>query len=140
MQNKVRIIPSEAPKLVNSIRANIIEALNSKTAEISAVPSVEHFRSIEGTNNGHTFKVEYLASETHGNSDQLYVSYDNFEFFNNLDSDFGANDFFRKIDEFTRKKYLYDLNTQTYVIRPKELNFFQDVAQWIRSKTRSKVK
>ena len=137
---KIRIDPSDAPKVVSRIMDNIISGIKSEKVEcIIPEPGMDTFERIAGKFDGHSFEVKYIARSYRDKCPSLYISYDNYEFTSGL-NEMDTSNFFNKLDGFIKKNYMFDLNSRTYVPRPKEIGFFEDVFSWFRSKFNTKVK
>ncbi len=139
MQKKYRIAPTEAPKFLRRVLDSIIDVLKNPTAQYTAEPGLEKFSKIEGKHQQTPFVVKHIIPTRRDADEQLYVSYGDYEFYVDV-HDMNTNGFFEKANALISKKFLYDLNSKTYVPRPVELTFFQDIAQWMRSKLNTKTK
>ena len=143
-QKMVRIDPSDAPDFVRRVLDSIINTIQDSSSQYYATPGVKHFHAINGivkdtvTQYDCDFMVRYEAPSVRGKREQLYVSYGNFEF--TLLDNADAHKFIDGADACIRSRFVYDLNSKTYVLRPRELTFFEDVKQWVKSKMKTKTK
>ena len=129
-QKKVRITPSDAPKFVRMVTDDIIDVLKNPNSQYSAEPTtLSHFKEIRGTHKDNEFVVKHIEAKSRDQREQLYVSYGNFEFYSDLAN---LRDFFERADACIKHKFVYDLNSKSYVPRPEEIGFFKDVSQWLK--------
>ena len=122
------IIPTEAPELVNYVAQGIIRAIKSPDAEYTVKPGIEYFKEICGTQNGNKYMFKHIPCKKRGETAKIYASYGNLEF--TCEFKMLSNQFF-SIEEFINKKYVYDANTDSYVLRPNTPSSFSSIfAKW----------
>ena len=130
---KIEIIPSEAPELVSYVMKKIIAAIKAPNSEYVLESGIEYVKEIQGKYNSQEFVLRHIPKTKRGEQDKIYASYDNLEFtcnFNELRDDFYG------IDLYINKKYIYDLNTGCYILRPNTPSFFDMALKWIKSRRR----
>ena len=124
-KKKIRIDPmNDAGAIARGMLEDILRAIKSPKANCVAVPGISHFKSFEGTLDDHTFCVKYTVPTKTGARDKLYVSYDRYEFEIQDAYSPEITDFFHSIEQHIKKKFIYDLNSKTYVPRPVDETFF----------------
>lgn len=120
-KKKIRIDPmNDAQEIAYNMLTKIRGAMKSPQTTYTVVRGIAHFNRFEGTCGEHTFVVKYTPATKNSINDKLYVSYDDFEFevqeyyFQEL------TDFFKEIEQHIKDNFIYDLNSKTYVPRPKK--------------------
>jgi len=134
-KKKIRIDPRSAETIASTMLANIIKVINSTNSEIIAEPGFTNFTTISGKCNEHVFSVEYIPRTRKQIRDLMHVSYDDYEFTTD-GGDIRMDDFVFKIKRYIDENFLLDLNTWTYVPRPKNLNLLDKVAGLFGAKIR----
>ena len=116
-----KIIPDEAPEVVTYIMDNIIAAIKTPNSNITLKPGIKYFKEVSGEQNGQEFRIKHIPIEKRGDKEKIYALYNGLEFvidYNSLKNEF------LEIDSYINKKYIYDQNTNTYVLRPNEVSFW----------------
>lgn len=132
--NKTRINPSESPEMMRWILTNITNAIKAPSAVYTVKPGIKYFKEIKGTQNEHFFKIEHFNPLKRCDTEKIYACYDNFEFLYEINNYLFSD--FLKIDNYINKKYVYDMNTDSYVLRPQEQDKLQMIMKWIKSRAR----
>ena len=131
--NKIQINPIESPEVVIWIFKHIIDAVKAPNAKYTPKPGIKYFHTITGSQAGHNFQVEHIPPKKRGETDQIYASFDNFE----VQCDLGlAYSYFIKLENHINKNFVYDTNSDAYVLRPRTQNIWEITTQWLNSRRR----
>ena len=137
--NKIKFDPIKYMSRANLILKNIAETIDSSRTTYDIKPGSDQshcFEEITGKLNEHTFTVKRIKASDLSQPQRLYVSWDNVEF------DAEWNDIRFKInivaliDKFISDKYVYDLNSKSYVMLDRELGIWDKIQKFVnRTKT-----
>ena len=134
----VRFDPERYLDRANYILKQIKDAIENSHTKYEIEPSADKndnaFKSITGTmTDGKDFQVVHIKPKNQGDKEELYVRYNNVEFYADWHAVFKIN-IVGLIDNFINNEYVYDMNSNTYVELPKEMTFADRIDNWLTSR------
>lgn len=131
----IRFDPERYLDRANYILKQIKDAIDNSHTKYEIEPSADKndnsFKSITGTmTDGKEFQVIHIKPKNQGEREELYVRYNNVEFYADWHAVFKIN-IVGMIDNFINDEYVYDMNSNSYVALPRELSWSDKLDSWL---------